>query len=88
MPYDKNGKNIEIGNFARYINTGTEGIVKDFKNINNEELIVLDNNLAYKPNLIEIIQNITQKSNNKKIEIKDDEINLSNSEDIDSCGAG
>ncbi|MCS3901895.1 DUF2098 family protein [Methanococcus voltae] len=88
MIQDKNGKNIEIGNFARYINTGTEGVVKEFKNLDNEKLVVLDNNLAYKPHLIEIIEKINTKNNNKKIEVKDDDINLSNSDEIDSCGAG
>jgi len=88
---DVNSREISIGSYVRYINTGTTGIVKDILEKEGEIWVLLDNDLMYRPEKLEIIEyrKKEDRSTKEKIEeilekeeIKDIESN------IDACGAG
>ena len=93
MAFDINQKEITIGSYVRYINTGTKGIVKDIKEEDNEEWVILDNNLMYKPDTLEIIE-FKEKKEEKEIDEKEIEEMLEKEKissvdlNIDACGAG
>lgn len=93
MVFDINQKEITIGSYVRYINTGTKGIVKDIKKEDDEEWVILDNNLMYKPNTLEIIK-FEDKKEEKELseeEVEDmiEKENISGVDlNIDACGAG
>jgi len=88
---DVNGRDISIGSYVRYINTGTTGIVKNILEKEGETWVLLDNDLMYRPEKLEIIEYkkkedrvVKEKIEDiiEKEEIKDIESN------IDACGAG
>ena len=88
---DVNSREISIGSYVRYINTGTKGIVKDILEREGEIWVLLDNDLLYRPEKLEVIEYrrkedrvIKEKIEDilEKEEIKDIESN------IDACGAG
>ncbi|HIQ39114.1 MAG TPA: DUF2098 domain-containing protein [Methanothermococcus okinawensis] len=88
---DINSREIFIGSYVRYINTGTEGIVRDVLEKEGKIWVLLDNNLMYRPEKLEVIEHKRKKDRivKEKIEdilekedIKDIESN------IDACGAG
>jgi hypothetical protein len=93
MALDINQKEITVGSYVKYINTGTKGTVVDIKEEDDEEWVVLDNNLMYKPETLEIIEYEEKK---EEKEISEEEIeemlekeNISGVDlDIDACGAG
>jgi len=88
---DVNNREISINSYVRYINTGTKGIVKDILEREGEIWVLLDNDLLYRPEKLEVIEYkrkedrvIKEKIEDilEKEEIKDIESN------IDACGAG
>lgn len=93
MVRDINNKEIMVGSYVRYINTGTKGTVKEIKEIDGEEWVVLDNDLMYKPHILEIIEyskeneKVDEKELIKRV-LEEEELDLSGSLDTDSCGAG
>ncbi|MBA2841347.1 hypothetical protein HNP87_001898 [Methanococcus maripaludis] len=79
MTLDRNGKLIEIGSYVKYINTGTHGTVKAIEPKNDEEWVLLENDIYYRPELLELVER-------KKIEKKESEeklIERITNEDID-----
>ncbi|WP_292460908.1 DUF2098 domain-containing protein [Methanothermococcus sp.] len=94
MAFDINHKEIIIGSYVKYINTGTKGIVKDIKKEDDIEWVLLDNNLMYKPDTLEIIEYEKKKEEEKEIDEKEIEEILEKEEisdvdtNIDACGAG
>jgi hypothetical protein len=92
MAFDINHKEITIGSYVKYINTGTKGIVKDIKKEDNTEWVLLDNNLMYKPNTLEIIEFEEKKEkeiDEKEIEEILEKENISGVDtNVDACGAG
>ncbi|AEF96632.1 DUF2098 domain-containing protein [Methanotorris igneus] len=91
MIQDINGNEITIGSYVRYINTGTKGHVVDIKIDGNDTWVVLDNDLMYRPNLLEVLE---EKKEEKKEELDKDELikklieegKIEVSNDIDACG--
>ena len=88
---DVNNREISIGSYVRYINTGTTGVVRDILEREGEIWVLLDNNLMYRPEKLEVIEYkrkeervVKEKVEEilEKEEIKEIESN------IDACGAG
>ncbi|AEH06718.1 DUF2098 domain-containing protein [Methanothermococcus okinawensis] len=93
MALDINHKEITVGSYVKYINTGTKGIVKDIKKEDDTEWVLLDNDLMYKPHTLEIIE-FKEKKEEKEINEEEVEDLLKREEisgvdtNIDACGAG
>ena len=84
---------IKVGDYVVYVNTGTKGRVVDIKKDENGDIwVVLDNNLMYKPNTLEIIE--FEEKKEKEIDEKEIEEILEKEKisgidtNIDACGAG
>ncbi|EHP85628.1 DUF2098 domain-containing protein [Methanotorris formicicus] len=91
MIQDVNGNEITISSYVRYVNTGTKGHVVDIKTDENSVWVVLDNDLMYKPYLLEILEEeekekreVLDKDELIKKLMKEGKIEISN--DIDACG--
>ncbi|HIP16754.1 MAG TPA: DUF2098 domain-containing protein [Methanothermococcus okinawensis] len=93
MVVDIHYKEITIGSYVRYVNTGTKGIVKDIIKDKDMVWVLLDNNLMYRPYNLEVIE---LEDNKEKIydekEIVEEVLEKEKIEDlesnIDACGAG
>ena len=88
---DVNNREISIGSYVRYINTGTKGVVKDILEREGKIWVLLDNDLMYRPEKLEVIEHKIKEERKvkerieeilEKEDIKDIESN------IDPCGAG
>ena len=93
MVMDINHKEITIGSYVRYVNTGTKGIVKDIVKDKDILWVLLDNNLMYRPHNLEVIEldDNKEKVYNEK-EMVEEALEKEKIEDlesnIDACGAG
>ena len=93
MIQDINGNEITIGSYVRYINTGTKGHVVNIKIDGDDVWVVLDNDLMYRPNLLEVLD---EKKEEKKEEFDKDKLVKKQIEerkieipsDVDLCGGG
>jgi len=88
---DINNREISIGSYVRYINTGTTGVVRDIVEKEGEIWILLDNDLMYKPEKLEVIE--YKKKEERVVKEKVEEIlekgDIKEIEsNIDACGAG
>uniref|UniRef100_A9A8U0 DUF2098 family protein n=1 Tax=Methanococcus maripaludis (strain C6 / ATCC BAA-1332) TaxID=444158 RepID=A9A8U0_METM6 len=92
MTLDRNGKIIEIGSYVKYINTGTHGTVKSIKVEENEEWVLLENNIFYRPELLEVTEykKIEKEESEQELieKIIGEEIDLDAAESGCGCGAG
>ncbi|WP_459201542.1 DUF2098 domain-containing protein [Methanococcus sp. CF] len=93
MTIDRNGKIIEIGSYVKYINTGTHGTVKSIKSENGEEWVLLENDIFYRPELLEVTDHKTveKKESEKELieRITNEKIDLDAAENSCGCsGAG
>ncbi|HIQ32790.1 MAG TPA: DUF2098 domain-containing protein [Methanothermococcus okinawensis] len=88
---DVRGREISPGSYVRYINTGTSGIVMDILEKEGEIWVLLDNNLMYRPEKLEVIEHKKRKDREMKEKIEDvlerEEIKDIDTS-IDACGAG
>ena len=88
---DVRGREISPGSYVRYINTGTSGIVMDVLEKEGEIWVLLDNNLMYRPEKLEVIEHKKRKDREMKEKIEDvlerEEIKDIDTS-IDACGAG
>jgi len=88
---DVRGREISPGSYVRYINTGTSGIVMDILEKEGEIWVLLDNNLMYRPEKLEVIEHKKRKDREIKEKIEDvlerEEIKDIDTS-IDACGAG
>ena len=88
---DINSREISINSYVRYINTGTKGVVKDILERDGEIWVLLDNNLMYRPEKLEVIEHKKRKDREMKEKIEDvlerEEIKDIDTS-IDACGAG
>ncbi|MBW9223602.1 DUF2098 family protein [Methanothermococcus sp. SCGC AD-155-E23] len=90
MALDVRGREISPGSYVRYINTGTLGTVMDILEREGEIWVLLDNNLMYRPEKLEVIEH---KKKDREIKEKIEDI-LEREEikdidtSIDACGAG
>ncbi|HID47772.1 MAG TPA: DUF2098 domain-containing protein [Methanothermococcus okinawensis] len=88
---DVRGREISIGSYVRYINTGTTGIVRDILEREGRIWVLLDNDLMYRPDKLEVIQYREKRERKGKEEIEDilDREKVEEIEsNIDPCGAG
>ncbi|GBF37022.1 DUF2098 domain-containing protein [Methanofervidicoccus abyssi] len=88
---DMNSREISIGSYVRYINTGTKGIVRDILEKEGKIWVLLDNNLMYRPEKLEVIEHKKKKDRTVKEKIEDilEKENIKEIEsNIDACGAG
>jgi len=92
MTLDRNGKIIEIGSYVKYINTGTHGTVKSIKLEENEEWVLLENNIFYRPELLEVTdqKKIEKEESEQELieKVIGEEIDLDAAENTCGCGAG
>jgi len=93
MVKDINGKEIKIGSYVRYINTGTIGTVVDIIEKDGKIWVLLDNDLMYLSDTLEVIEDIKkykkEEIDEEKIKEMMDEESLTNIDlDSDACGAG
>ena len=73
MIQDINGNEITIGSYVRYINTGTKGQVVNIRIDGDDVWVVLDNDLMYRPNLLEVLYSVNigiQPRKNTRLNLK------------------
>jgi len=94
MVVDRYSREITVGSHVRYINTGTTGEVVDIKEKDCHVWVLLDNELMYRPEYLEVIK-YKEHSNKKDIideeyieKIVDNEKLSDIDIDVDAAGAG
>ncbi|WP_456419501.1 DUF2098 family protein [Methanocaldococcus infernus] len=89
---DAEGKEIKIGDYVIYINTGSKGRVVDIverEGYDNNIWVLLDNDLLYKPSLLRVIEvkEEKEKKEEEKVEIEE-EIKIDSTDLSEAGGAG
>ena len=74
MAFDAREKKIAVGNYVRYVDTGTIGQIVEIKTENDIDWVRIDKtNLFYRANLVELLD---EKDLNNKSDFDDDDVDI------------